>query len=146
MDGCADGHAGRLNRRALQHGRRPIMAKARNPIPEGMNTVTPQLTVKKAAQAMEFYKKAFGATELTRQEGPGGVIMHASMKLGDSKFFVNDEMPGPQGTPAPSGRSPVVLHLYVPDCDKLYNQAVAAGAKATLPLADQFWGDRYGQV
>jgi uncharacterized glyoxalase superfamily protein PhnB len=104
--------------------------------------------VKGAAQALEFYKKAFGATERARMAGPGGMIMHASMRIGDSSFFLNDEIPQPGGTVAPTtlkGTS-VVLNLYVADCDKLYNQAVSAGARATMPLADQFWGDRYGQV
>jgi PhnB protein len=124
------------------------MAKSRNPIPEDTRTITPQLIVKGATQALEFYKKAFGATEIARMAGPGGLIMHAAMKIGDSKFFLNDEMPG-QGTclsPATLKGTPVVLTLYVADCDKLYKQAVSAGAKASMPLADQFWGDRYGQV
>jgi len=120
------------------------MAKAKNPIPEGSHTITPQLTVKNGTQAIEFYKKAFGATELNRMPGPGGSIMHAALKIGDSKFFINDAMG--ESSPPTAGKSPVVIHLYVQDCDKLYNQAVAAGATATMPLSDMFWGDRYGQV
>jgi len=124
------------------------MAKAKNPIPEGLYTITPQLNVKGAAQALEFYKRAFGAKELSRFPGPGGLIMHASIKIGDSHFFLNDEMPGQDTCVSPTklGGTTVVLNLYVADCDKLYNQAVSAGAKASMPLADQFWGDRYGQV
>jgi PhnB protein len=124
------------------------MAKAKNPIPEGQHTITPHLNVKGAAHALEFYKRAFGATEINRMPGPGGMIMHAAMKIGDSKFFLNDEMPGQETcvSPATLKGTTVVLNLYVADCDKLYNQAVAAGAKATMPLTDQFWGDRYGQV
>ncbi|HET9325733.1 MAG TPA: VOC family protein [Candidatus Eisenbacteria bacterium] len=119
------------------------MSKAKNPIPEGAHTITPHLTVKNASQAMEYYKKALGATELNRMPGPDGKIMHAAMKLGDSIFFLNDEMD--EGFKAPrAGEAPVVIHLYVPDCDKIYNQAVSAGATATMPLADMFWGDRYG--
>jgi len=116
-------------------------------VPEGYHTITPHLTVKDAAKAIEFYKKAFGATERGRHLGPGGKIMHAEMQLGDSRFMLNDEFPemgacGPTGT----GRSPVTIHLYVEDVDKVYNQAVAAGAKASMPVMDQFWGDRYGMV
>ena len=124
------------------------MARARNPIPEGQHTVSPQLTVKNATQALEFYKRAFGARETSRMPGPNGLIMHASMTIGDSCFFVNDELPVPGGTRAPSslGGTPVVVNLYVQDCDKVYNQAISAGAKASMPRADQFWGDRYGQV
>ena len=124
------------------------MTKARNPIPEGLHTITPQLVVKGAALALDFYKKALGATEIARMPGPNGLIMHSVMQIGDARFFVNDEMPG-QSTcfsPLKLGGTPIVLTLYVADCDKLYKQAVAAGAKATMPLADQFWGDRYGQV
>ena len=126
------------------------MAKAKNPIPEVLHTITPHLTVKGAAQAIDFYKKAFGAIERSRMPGPNGLIMHASMKIGDSSFFLADEMPGMEGagstSPTKAGSTTVVLNLYVQDSDKLFKQAVAAGAKVTMPLADQFWGDRYGQV
>ena len=124
------------------------MAKAKSPIPEGQHTITPHLNVKGAAQALEFYKKAFGATEISRFAEPGGLIMHAAMKIGDSKFFLNDEFPGMDTTTSPTTLkgTTIVLNIYVADCDKVYNQAVAAGAKVAMPLADQFWGDRYGQV
>jgi PhnB protein len=123
------------------------MANAKSPIPEGVHTITPHLTVKGAAQALDFYKKAFGAIEKARMAGPDGHIMHASMTIGDTHFFLNDEFMG-GGTKSPTtlGGVSTVLNLYVADCDKLYNQAVAAGAKVAMPLADQFWGDRYGQV
>ena len=124
------------------------MTKARNPIPEGLRTITPQLTVKDGAKALEFYKRAFGAVETSRFPGPGGIIMHSSMKIGDSQFFLTDQMPGQDWSVNPTklGATSVVLNLYVTDCDKLYNQAISAGAKPTMPIADQFWGDRYGQV
>jgi len=124
------------------------MAKAKNPIPEGLHTITPHLTVKGAAQAIEFYKKAFGAVERNRMADPKGLIMHASLKIGESSFFLNDEIPGQEEAHSPSQLSgtTVILNLYVPDCDKVFNQAIAAGAKSVMPLADQFWGDRYGQL
>jgi PhnB protein len=116
-------------------------------VPEGYHTITAHLIVRDAAKAIDFYQKAFGARERGRHMGPGGKIMHAEMQLGDSRFMLNDEFPemgaiGPTG----EGRSPVTIHLYVEDVDKLFNQAVAAGAKATMPVRDQFWGDRYGMV
>jgi PhnB protein len=124
------------------------MTKAKNPIPNGLHSITPNLIVKGATKAIDFYKKAFGATEINRMAGPNGLIMHAALSIGDSRFFLNDEMTGQQSCPSPStlGGTAVVMNLFVPDCDKIYQQAVAAGAKATMPLADQFWGDRYGQV
>jgi|SRR5262245_25051630 len=121
------------------------MTKAKNPIPEGLHSLTPQLVVKGASQAIDFYKKAFGAVEKVRMPGPNGKIMHAQLKIGDSSLFVNDEMPGMEGDVSAGGSS-VVLTLYVPDCDATFKQAVAAGAKVTMPLADQFWGDRYGHL
>ena len=124
------------------------MAKAKSPVPEGQHTLSAHLTVKDAPQAIEFYKKAFGATEVHRMPDPSGLIMHAALKLGDSIFFLNDEMPVPGGGKSPSsiGGTAVTINLYVPDADKIYKQAIAAGAKETMPIADQFWGDRYGVV
>lgn len=117
------------------------------PIPEGMHTVTPHLICAGAAQALEFYKKAFGAVELSRMLGSDGKIMHASMRIGDSIIMLNDEMPD-WGTFGPKHLkgSPVTIHLYVEDADASFAQAVSAGAKVTMPLDDMFWGDRYGKL
>lgn len=116
-------------------------------IPDGMHTLTPHLICAGAADAIEFYKKAFGATELNRLPGPDGKLMHATVRIGDSVLMLVDEFPqwGSLGPKALKG-SPVVLHLYVEDVDAVVAQAVAAGAKLTLPVAEMFWGDRYGQV
>jgi len=124
------------------------MAKAKSPVPEGQHTISPHLTVKSSPQAIEFYKKAFGATEIHRMPGPGGVIMHAAMQVGDAMFFLNDEMPQFGGGPSPTtlGNTPVTINLYVPDADKIYKQAIANGAKEFMPIDDMFWGDRYGIV
>ena len=118
-----------------------------NPIPEGMHTVTPHLVCAGAGDAIDFYKKAFGATETSRMPGPGGKLMHASIRIGDSAVMLVDEMPewGSLGPKALKG-SPVVIHLYVDDVDAFTARAVAAGAKVTMPVADMFWGDRYGQL
>jgi PhnB protein len=118
-----------------------------NPIPEGMHTVTPHLVCAGAGAAIDFYKKAFGATETSRMPGPGGKLIHASIRIGDSAVMLVDEMPewGSLGPKALKG-SPVVIHLYVDDVDAFAARAVAAGAKVTMPVADMFWGDRYGQL
>lgn len=123
------------------------MASQSNPIPEGMHTVTPHLICAGAGDAIDFYKKAFGATETSRMPGPGGKLMHASIRIGDSAVMLVDEMPewGSLGPKALKG-SPVVIHLYVDDVDAFTARAVAAGAKVTMPVADMFWGDRYGQI
>lgn len=116
-------------------------------IPEGYHTATPYLIIKGAAAAIEFYKKAFGAVELCRMGGPGDQVMHAEIKIGDSVLMVSDEYPdmnhrGPQSR----GGTTVSILLYVEDVDKSYAQAVAAGAAATRPVQDQFWGDRMGTL
>src|SRR5439155_25462363 len=100
-----------------------------------------------AASAIEFYKKAFGATEKGRLPGPDGRLMHAAVRIGDSTVMLVDEMPewGALGPKALKG-SPVTIHLYVDDVDAVVARAVKAGAKVTMPVADQFWGDRYGQL
>jgi PhnB protein len=123
------------------------MSPAVKPIPEGMHAITPHLVVKGAAKAIDFYKRAFGAQELGRHATPDGRLMHAAIKIGDSHIFLADEFPEMGGGKAPSGgSSPVSLHLYVEDADKVFNQAVSAGAKVTMPIQNVFWGDRYGQV
>ena len=117
------------------------------PIPDGFHTITPALVVKGAAKAIEFYKKAFGAEEIARLDGPGGSVMHAELRIGSSMFMLSDEFPdfGAVG-PEAIGGTPVSLCLYVEDCDATFNRAVEAGATTKVPPADQFWGDRYGKV
>jgi len=117
------------------------------PIPEGMTGVTAHLTVRDAAKAIEFYQRAFGATEMSRFAMPDGSIMHASLKIAGGTMFLNDEFKE-MGCLAPQslGGSPVYLMLYVPDVDAVFKRAVEAGAEAKMPVADQFWGDRYGML
>jgi PhnB protein len=122
------------------------MAKATNPIPKGYHTITPSLTCRDAAKAIDFYKKAFGAQELMRMPSPDGKISHAEIKIGDSVVFINDEFPGRTAAPAPTATPSSSLFLYVEDVDTVFNQAVSAGAKSTMPLQDMFWGDRFGNV
>jgi PhnB protein len=117
------------------------------PIPEGMHSVTPHLICAGAADAIEFYKKAFGATEKSRLPGANGKLMHAAIQIGDSTVMLTDEMPewGALGPKALKGSS-VTIHLYVEDVDGFAARAVAAGTKVTMQVADMFWGDRYGQL
>ncbi|HEV3106689.1 MAG TPA: VOC family protein [Trinickia sp.] len=117
------------------------------PIPEGMHSLTPYLVCAGAAEAIEFYKKVFGATELARLPGPDGKIAHAQIKIGDSTLMLTDESPQQEmlGPKAIKG-TPVSLYLYVENADKTFEAAVAAGAKVVMPLADMFWGDRWGHV
>jgi len=116
------------------------------PIPEGMHNVTPHLVCAGAAEAIEFYKNAFGAVEQARLPGPQGKLMHAMIRIGDSAVMLVDEMPewGALGPKALKGSS-VTIHLYVEDADAFVARAVKAGAKVTMPVADMFWGDRYGK-
>jgi PhnB protein len=116
-------------------------------IPNGMHTVTPHLVCAGAADAIEFYKAAFGAVELARLPGPDGRLVHALIRIGDSAVMLVDEFPdwGSKG-PKVLGGSPVTLHLYVDDVDAFTARAVDAGAKVTMPVDDMFWGDRYGQL
>jgi len=120
------------------------MAKATKAVPTGYHTITPVLTLDHAAQTMEWYKKARGAEEVSRSVGPDGKIMHAELKIGDSRFMVNDVMMG-KG-PQAFGGSPAALWLFVEDSDALFKRAVGAGATVQMPIADQFWGDRGGSV
>ncbi|MNX39609.1 VOC family protein [Achromobacter deleyi] len=117
------------------------------PIPEGMHTLTPHIVCEGASDAIAFYKKAFNAEEITRLPGPNGKVMHAAIRIGDSVLMLMDDFPewGSLGPQALKG-TPVTLHLYVKDVDAALQQAVAAGAQVTMPAADMFWGDRYGQV
>ena len=118
------------------------------PIPDGYHTVTPTLTIKGASDAIEFYKKAFGAKEIYRFPGlDGKSIMHAEIKIGDSSIMLCDEMPqmgclSPKSTGGPSGS----IYLYVQNSDDVFNKAVSAGAKPRMPMMDAFWGDRFGAI
>jgi len=123
------------------------MTKKVKPIPDGYHTVTPYLIIKGATSAIEFYKKAFGATESVRMPTPDGKVGHAEIKIGDSTIMMADEFPqmGARG-PESIGGSPVSLMLYVEDVDALFNRAIAAGGKVQRPVADQFYGDRSGAL
>lgn len=114
-------------------------------VPEHMHTITPHLVVNDANEAIEFYKKAFGAVEHYRHPMPDGKIMHAELQIGDSVFFMNDEMMGTK-SPQTIGGTPITIHIQVEDVDALWNQAVAAGCQEVMPLMDAFWGDRYGML
>jgi PhnB protein len=124
------------------------MAVSAKPIPEGFHTVTPALVVRDAAKAIDFYKKALGAQELVRMPSPDGKIMHAELKIGDSIIFLSDEMPMPGSVKSPQslGGSTCTLNVYVSNVDETFRQAIAAGGKESMPVADQFWGDRYGTL
>jgi len=109
------------------------------PIPEGYNTVIPHLSLRDCTKAVEFYKKVFGAEERNRAPGPGGKVMHTELKVGDSFFYASDEF-GPPSTP-----TGVTIHIWSTDPDNVFDRAVKNGATVKMPLANQFWGDRYGQ-
>ncbi len=125
------------------------MAPAKSPIPEGFHTITPHLIFDDAAKAIDWYKNALGATEVSRSLGPDGKIMHAELQIGNSRFMLNDAMGGVKSAAALGG-TPVGFWIYGPDCDALFNRAVKAGATvAPGPMGqmmDQFWGDRSGSV
>jgi len=122
-------------------------AKQVAPVPAGCHTVTPHLILRDTARALEFYKQAFGAKELSRMTGPDGSVAHAEMRIGDSIVMLGDEMPS-MGATAPQtvGGSPVHISLMVPNVDALFDRAVKAGATVQMPLQDMFWGDRYGKL
>jgi len=120
------------------------MATKAQAIPKGHHSVTPSIVVDGAAKAIDFYKKAFGAEELSRFPGPDGKIMHAEIRIGDSPIMLADEMPGPGKGPKAYGGTPVSFFIYRDNVDAGWKQAVNAGAKTIMPLEDQFWGDRTG--
>jgi len=117
------------------------------PIPDGYHSVTPYMIVKGAAKAIDFYKNAFGATELMRFPGPNNTVMHAEIKIGDSVVMLADEHEsGPYRSPIAVGGTPVSLMVYVEDVDTVFNQAVSLGAKSTREVEEQFYGDRSGNL
>lgn len=120
-----------------------------SPIPQGYNSITPYLIVKGAAQAIDYYKNVFGASEVFRMDGPDGKVGHAELQIGDSRIMLADENPNMgQGytSAATIGASPVSLYLYIPDVDSVVERAVSAGAKLLKPVQDQFYGDRSGFI
>src|SRR5215467_10921226 len=123
------------------------MAKAVKPIPSGYHTATPYLTLNECARAIDFYKRAFGAQEKMRMEGPHGKIGHAEIQIGDSVIMLADEMPDGGGrAPKSLGATTAGIFLYVNDVDSSFKQAVDAGAKADMLPTDMFWGDRFGRL
>ncbi len=117
------------------------------PIPDGYHAVTPYIAISGGATAIDFYKRAFGATERMRMAQPDGRIGHAELQIGDSCIMLADEFPDMKFySPAKYGGTPVTLHLYVDDCDAVVSQAVAAGAKIVHPIKNQFYGDRSGTI
>src|SRR5262249_287305 len=123
------------------------MTKAKSAVPAGHHTVTTQLTLDNAAPAIDWYKKALGAEEMSRAVGPDGKLLHAEIRVGDSRIMLNDALMGAKG-PKALGGSPAALWLYVDDCDALFNRALAAGGQIAPggmgKMQDQFWGDRSG--
>lgn len=115
------------------------------PIPEGYHTITPQLTCRDAARAIDFYKKVFNAREIMRSPGQDGKIMHAELQIGDSRIMLNDEFPGMAVAPNPSAPHSSSLFLYTEDVDSLFNNAVREGCHVDMRLDNMFWGDRYGK-
>jgi uncharacterized glyoxalase superfamily protein PhnB len=123
------------------------MSHTAKPIPEGFHTLTPHITVRDATQAIEFYKVAFDAQVRDVRYTAEGKVMHALLHIGDSLLILNDEFPelGALAPQSPHG-SGFAIHIYLPDVDPIFERAVAAGARVRMPLADAFWGDRYGQL
>jgi len=123
------------------------MAGTIKAVPDGTHSITAHLVVREATKAIEFYQKAFGAQLLHVHKTPDGRVMHATLQFGDSQVMLADEFPGMSNPAAQTlGGSPVVLNYYSENVDTLFNNAVAAGAQVKMPLANQFWGDRYGVV
>ena len=120
---------------------------AAKPIPEGYRSVSPSLAVEGAAEAIEFYKRAFGATERMRMPAPDGRIAHAELEVGDSIVMLSDPFPQSQvKPPSELGGTSVGMYVYVDDVDSVFQQAIDAGATVTMPLEDMFWGDRFGSL
>ena len=118
---------------------------AANPIPEGFHSLTPMVVCKGALGAIDFYKRAFGAEELTRLVGPDGTLLHASLRIGNSILMLTEEcLPMGARDPRGLGGTPVTIHLAVADVDAAFARAVAAGANVVMPVAEMFWGARYG--
>jgi PhnB protein len=117
------------------------------PIPEGYQSITPVLAVDDAAAAIEFWKRAFGATERSRMDGPDGRIAHAEIEIGNSVIMTSDQYPQSRAKPPKEvGATTSAVFLYVEDVDSVVQDALDAGAEVTMPVEDMFWGDRFGEV
>jgi PhnB protein len=125
-----------------------IVAAKTKPIPEGLYSITPSLMVRDATRAIEFYKRAFGARTKGVHTTPDGKVMHAELHIGNSAFFLSDEFPGMGTCQAPQtlNGTTMSLNIYQQDIDRLFNQALGAGASVLMPMTNMFWGDRFGQV
>ncbi len=119
------------------------MSNPVRPIPQGYHSITPAITCKNASKAIDFYKNALGASEIMRMQGPGGMVSHAELRIGDSVIFVSDEFPGMAVAPSGSGPASSYLFLYTDNVDTVFNRA---GCRVEMPLDNMFWGDRYGKV
>ena len=118
------------------------------PIPEGYRSLSPVLTCKDAARAIDFYKKVFGATEIVKMPGPGGAIMHAELQIGDSRMFLGDEFPGMSQAPdlrTAANSKAFAIFVYTEDVDSVVQRAIDAGCRVDMPIQNMFWGDRYGK-
>ncbi len=134
----------RAKKRRSKSGSHP---RALSPIPPGYPTLIPYLAVSDGVAALEFYKKAFGARELRRETTPDGKLIHGRLKFGSSILMLSDVFPGSGlASPATVGTTTATIHLYAKDVDSVWDQAVAAGAKVTMPLENRFWGERYGHL
>jgi uncharacterized glyoxalase superfamily protein PhnB len=125
---------------------RKLKPKKVERIPKGFHSVTPYLVINGAALAIDWYKRAFGAKEVTRQAAPDGKLLHARVRIGDSIVMFSDVFPGGHKDPLQLGGSSVTLHVYSNNVDALWKRAVEAGAKVDMQLDDMFWGERYGQL
>ena len=122
-------------------------SKKFEPVPKAFHTVTPYLAINGAAEAIEWYKKAFNAKELEREQGPDGKLIHGRIQIGDSIIMLSDIFPGAiHKDPRELGAASVTLHVYSKNVDALWKKAVEAGAKVNMQLDDMFWGERYGQL
>jgi uncharacterized glyoxalase superfamily protein PhnB len=127
------------------HDKENPMSTTVKPIPDGYRSLTPMMTLDDTRQAIDWYKKALGAKELFVSVGPENKVMHAVIQIGDSLIMLHDSMEKSKG-PKEFGGSPAGLWIYTPDCDGVFNRAVAAGATVGMPMTDMFWGDRFGFV
>lgn len=145
--GAAKASAAKAGARKLAAKVKGVVKRKAAPIPKGFTTVTPHLVVNGAAEAIELYKKAFGAKEKNRMPGPDGRLMHAEIQIGDARLMLSDEFPGGSSkSPKALGGTHSSVMLYVKKVDAVFEQAVKAGFTVTMPVADMFWGDRYGQL